>query len=204
MPEWVDTQHELQNSCLAMLFPPSRYHLPSPRRFLLIYCLFIPSGSSKFRSRPLRVRCPPNQIRRAVMMPFLELLSMIPQANWLARHASIEFTQLTTHVHVTAPPSGIRCSRSCFDWSCLRFISMIGPYHHDDIIKWKHFPRYCPFVRGIHRSTVNFPHKARRCGALMFSLICAWLSKQLRRRWFETHCAHYDVTVIYIYPHSSG
>ena len=24
--------------------------------------------------------------------------------------------------------------------------------HHDDIIKWKHFPRYCPFVRGIHRS----------------------------------------------------
>ena len=22
---------------------------------------------------------------------------------------------------------------------------------HDDIIKWKHFPRYWPFVRGIHR-----------------------------------------------------
>ena len=24
---------------------------------------------------------------------------------------------------------------------------------HDDVIKWKHFPRYWPFVRGIHRST---------------------------------------------------
>ena len=23
---------------------------------------------------------------------------------------------------------------------------------HDDVIKWKHFPRYLPFVRGIHRS----------------------------------------------------
>ena len=24
--------------------------------------------------------------------------------------------------------------------------------YHDDVIKWKHFPRYWPFVRGIHRS----------------------------------------------------
>ena len=23
---------------------------------------------------------------------------------------------------------------------------------HDDVIKWKHFPRYWPFMRGIHRS----------------------------------------------------
>ena len=28
-----------------------------------------------------------------------------------------------------------------------------------DVIKWKHFPRYWPFVRGIHRSPVNSPHK---------------------------------------------
>ena len=25
-------------------------------------------------------------------------------------------------------------------------------YTHDDVIKWKHFPRYWPFVRVIHRS----------------------------------------------------
>ena len=25
-------------------------------------------------------------------------------------------------------------------------------YFHDDVIKWKHFPRNWPFVRGIHRS----------------------------------------------------
>ena len=51
---------------------------------------------------------------------------------------------------------------------------------HDDIIKWKHFPRYWTFVRGIHRSLVNSPHKGQWLGALMFSLICAringWVS----------------------------
>ena len=44
---------------------------------------------------------------------------------------------------------------------------------HDDVIKWKHFPRYWPFVRGIHRSPVNSPHKGQWHGALMFSLMCA-------------------------------
>ena len=60
---------------------------------------------------------------------------------------------------------------------------------HDDVIKWKHFPRYCPFVRGIHRWPVNSPHKAQWRGALMFSLICALnkrLSKQSWGWWFET------------------
>ena len=52
--------------------------------------------------------------------------------------------------------------------------------HHDDVIKWKHFPRNWQFVRGIHRSQVNSPHKGQWRGALMFSLIWAringWVS----------------------------
>ena len=47
---------------------------------------------------------------------------------------------------------------------------------HDDVIKWKHFPHYWPFVRGIHRSPVNSPHKGQWRGALMFSLICVWIN----------------------------
>ena len=43
---------------------------------------------------------------------------------------------------------------------------------HDDVIKWKHFPRNWPFVR----SPVNSPHKGQWRGALMFSLICAWIN----------------------------
>ena len=42
---------------------------------------------------------------------------------------------------------------------------------HDDAIKWKHFPRYWPFVRGIGRSSVNSPQKAQWRRALMFSLM---------------------------------
>ena len=48
------------------------------------------------------------------------------------------------------------------------------PHFHDDVIKWKHFSCYRPFVRGIHRSPVNSPNKGQWRGALMFSLICAW------------------------------
>ena len=70
---------------------------------------------------------------------------------------------------------------------------------HDDVIKWNHFPRYWPFVRGMIRSPVNFPHKGQRHGALIISLICAringWVNNDeagdLRR-----HCAHNDVTVM--------
>ena len=72
-------------------------------------------------------------------------------------------------------------------------------YSHDDVIKWKHFPRYWPFVRWIYRASVNSPHKGKRHGALMFSLICAWINS-----WVNSHeagdlnrqRAHYDVTAM--------
>ena len=41
-------------------------------------------------------------------------------------------------------------------------------WKHDDVIKWKQFPRYWPFGRGIHRSPVNSSHKGQWRGALMF------------------------------------
>ena len=60
---------------------------------------------------------------------------------------------------------------------------------HDDVIEWKHFPRYWPFVRRIHRSPVNSPHKGQWRGALMFFFYMRLnkrLSKQSRGWWFET------------------
>ena len=53
-----------------------------------------------------------------------------------------------------------------------------NPLHQGDltnyyVIEWNHFPRYWPFARGIHRSSVNSPHKGQWRGALIFSLICA-------------------------------
>ena len=54
--------------------------------------------------------------------------------------------------------------------------------NHDNVIKWKHFPRYWPFVRGIHRSPVNSPHKGQWHGALMFTLICARINGCVNNR----------------------
>ena len=54
--------------------------------------------------------------------------------------------------------------------------------NHAGVIKWKHFPRHWPFVRGIHRSPVNAPHKGQWRGALMCSLICAWINGWIKNR----------------------
>ena len=54
---------------------------------------------------------------------------------------------------------------------------------HNDVIKWKHFQRYWPFVRGIHRSPVNSPHKGQWRGALMLSLICVWIDGWVKKSW---------------------
>ena len=70
---------------------------------------------------------------------------------------------------------------------------------HDDVIKWKHFPRYWPFVQGIQRSPVNSPHKGQWRGALMFSLICVWINGWVNNREagdLRRYRAHYDVTVM--------
>ena len=53
-------------------------------------------------------------------------------------------------------------------------------FYQDDVIKWKHFPRYWPFVRGIHRLPVNSSHKGQWRRALMFSFIWTngWVNKR--------------------------
>ena len=71
--------------------------------------------------------------------------------------------------------------------------------NHDDVIKWKHFRRYWPFVRGIHRSPVNSPPKGQWRGVMMFSLICALINGWMNNREagdLRRHCAHYDATVL--------
>ena len=70
---------------------------------------------------------------------------------------------------------------------CFRIVLPVITDFHYVVIKWE--PALLPFVRGIHRSTVNSPHKGQRHGPLMLSLICALnkrLSKQSWGWWFET------------------
>ena len=72
--------------------------------------------------------------------------------------------------------------------------------YHDDVIKWKQFPRCWPFVRRIHRSPVNSPHKGQWRRTLMFSLICHWINGWVNNREagdLRRHQAHYDVIVMF-------
>ena len=55
----------------------------------------------------------------------------------------------------------------------LCFVQGYLSFTHDDVIKWKHFPCYWSFVRGIHQSPVNSSHKGQWRGALMLSLTYA-------------------------------
>ena len=84
-----------------------------------------------------------------------------------------------------------------------------SPLH--DVIKWKHFPHYWPFVRGIHWSPVNSPHKGQWCRALMFFDLR--LNKQLSKQpwcwWFQMplhslwrHCN--DTKIFLLWPKSYG
>ena len=83
----------------------------------------------------------------------------------------------------------------CHGCGCLRILT------HDDVIKWKHFPRNWPFVRGIRRSPVDSHHKGQIRRALMFSVIYAWINS-----WANNpnagdlgcHGANHDVTVMII------
>ena len=71
---------------------------------------------------------------------------------------------------------------------------------HDDVIKWKQFPRCWPFVWRIHRSAVKSPLKGQWRGALMFTLIYAWMDDLVNNREagdLRRYRAHYDVTVMW-------
>ena len=72
--------------------------------------------------------------------------------------------------------------------------SLVSPYsitvlaRHDDVMKWRHFPRNWPFVRGIHRSRW-FPTQSpvTRSFDVFFDLrLNKRLSKQPWGWWFET------------------
>ena len=67
------------------------------------------------------------------------------------------------------------------------------------------FPRYWPFVRGIHRWPANSPLKGQWGGALMFSLICAWINGWVNNREagdLRRHRTHYDATVMWSVFHN--
>ena len=79
------------------------------------------------------------------------------------------------------------CSWDAAERLC-RFCHFFHP-EHDDVIKWKHFPRYWPFVWGIHQSPVNSQTQRPVTPSFDVSFdlhLNKRLSKQSWGWWFET------------------
>ena len=122
-----------------------------------------------------------------------------------ARNSALFFLQTFQHLTVQGHQQeqcwrkGRTCCLPSFSWFQRLRGFQSAKTTHDDVIKWKHFPHYWPFVRGIHRSLVISPRKGQWRGALMFSLICILINGWVNNR--ETgdlrrYRAHYDVPVM--------
>ena len=88
---------------------------------------------------------------------------------------------LGLHWRVVTSKWKINVSTGYLRLICISYAPNQWNAFHNDIIKWKHFPRNWPFVQGIHRSPVNSLHKGQWHRALMFSFIWA-LNKRLSKR----------------------
>ena len=97
-------------------------------------------------------------------------------------------------LNTSSPKQSDRCLKAtysvAFSWvDCFVFwcISCYRVLSHDDVIKWKHFPRYWPFVRGIHRGEFPTQRPVARSFDVFFDLrLNKRLSKQPWGWWFET------------------
>ena len=100
------------------------------------------------------------------------------------------------NLHISPPSESPR--NSCRGFRVIRYLQ---PSLYDDVIKWKHFPRYWPSVRGIHRSPVNSSHKGQWRGGLEFPLICVWINGWVNNREagdLRRYRVHYDVIVMLV------
>ena len=107
---------------------------------------------------------------------------------------------LVTETHVPPRKWYVKYIPKTIHLVCALLCLVMVCNRHDDVIKWKYFPRHWPFLRGIHRLPVTSPHKGQWRGALMFSLIRAWINGWVNNREdgdLRRYRAHYDVIVMW-------
>ena len=162
--------------------------------------------------------------------PFMQLMEMI--RTWNIKSISLYYVNIMTATHILdgacmvfkispvlmslanpilARPDYIICRVYMFAWWLLIMLRIKGreaterraSIGYDDVMKWKHIPRYWPFVRGINQSPSNSTHKGQWRGALMFSLMIYGCTNGCENNWdavdVRRHCTHYDVTVVVTY-----
>ena len=96
------------------------------------------------------------------------------------------------------------CSSDLCKWniiSCFIMRSLSLLQEHDDVIKWKHFPRYCPFVREFTGHRWIPLTKASDAELWCFLWSPPWINGWVNNReagGLRRHHAHYDVTIMKI------
>ena len=85
-------------------------------------------------------------------------------------------------------------------WCCSGIDTMLMP--HGEKSWWRHqmetFSALLALCAGNSLVPVNYPHKGQWRGALMFSLICAWINRWVNNGEagdFRRYRTHYDVIV---------
>ena len=75
------------------------------------------------------------------------------------------------------------------------------------ISSWRHqketFSVLLAFCAGNSPATGGLPSQGQCCGALIFSLICAWINGWANNRDLRRHRAHYDVIVMLYVLHKN-
>ena len=87
------------------------------------------------------------------------------------------------------------------EWLTKTYTLLHFCWSHDDVIKWKHFPRYWPFVRGFTGHRWIPRTKASDAKLWCFLWSAPWINgciNNLEAGDLKRHLAHYDVTVMEI------
>ena len=93
--------------------------------------------------------------------------------------------------YLLAHTSSIHAAFCCWCVYCNNIHALFHHHDlHDNVIKWKHFPRYWPLLRGIPGGFPAQMPVTRNFDVFFDPPLNKRLSKQSRRRWFETPSRH--------------
>ena len=140
-------------------------------------------------------------ILRYLLVSWEKIDCVMVEIDWTLRNMTRRYWELIVFAGLFVctwpwPPTCPWLGDGTLWWQSIRYCS---PTAHEDVIKWKHFLHYWPFVRGIHQSPVDSPHKGQWHGALVFSLTSTWtngLANTQDTGDSKHHRAHYDVIVM--------
>ena len=185
--------HLMTSSCANDLIPIQCYHDMKIVVCIQLSLSFVPVDPINNTTALVQVVACHQSYRR---QPLPELMLTDSLTNYQLRHLGLSLVKFVQKLGHFQSRKSIRNCRL----QHIEYLVDSQCVQHDNVIKWNHFPHYWPFVRGIHRSPVNSPHKGQWRGALMFSLICAWIKGWVAMvseagDW-RRHRTHYDVTVM--------